>query len=128
MAQNPSKRILVVDAAESSADFHASLLRWSGHDTARVATGEDALERVLIDPPDLLLLELDLPSMQGLELISWIRRSEANRRTPIVVVTVQDDPGSRAACAAHGCAGFLTKPVDPIELTRLVSAILGGPS
>ncbi|HTQ41691.1 MAG TPA: response regulator [Polyangiaceae bacterium] len=128
MRSNPSKKILVVDAAESSADFHASLLRWSGHDTVRVANGEDALERVLTDPPDLLVVELDLPSMQGLELISWIRRSEANRRTPIVVVTVRDDPGSRAACASHGCAGFLTKPVDPVELTRLVSAILEGSS
>ena len=66
--------------------------------------------------------------LHGLELISWIRRSEANRRTPIVVVTVRDDPGSRAACASHGCAGFLTKPVDPVELTRLVSAILEGSS
>jgi CheY-like chemotaxis protein len=128
VAPNSSKKILVVDAAESSADFHASLLRWSGHDTVRVATGEDALERVLTDPPDLLLVELDLPSMQGLELISWVRRSEASRRTPILVVTVRDDSGSRAACASHGCAGFLTKPVDPVELTRLVSAILEGAS
>jgi DNA-binding response OmpR family regulator len=124
MATNSSKKIVVVDAALCSADYHASLFRSMGHHTIQIASGEDALERVLTDPPDLLVVELELPAIDGLDLISWVRRCEASRRTPILVVTMRDDAASRAACASYRCAGFLPKPVDPVELTRLVRAIL----
>jgi chemosensory pili system protein ChpA (sensor histidine kinase/response regulator) len=126
MTPNRSKKIVVVDAALCAGDYHASLFRSMGYDTTELATGEDALEHVLTARPDLLVVELDLPAMDGLDLISWIRRCEVGPRMPILVVTMRDDPASRAACASHGCAGFLTKPASPVELTALVRAILEG--
>jgi CheY-like chemotaxis protein len=98
------------------------LLRRRGHRVTEVTTGNDAVKAMAKDDFDLLLTDIHMPGMDGVEATQAIRAAEAlnnRRRTPIVALTADALEDGRRACLEAGMDGFLTKPVDPVELEEM---------
>jgi len=98
------------------------LLRRRGHTVTEVHTGTDAVHAMLEGRFDLLLTDIHMPGMDGIEAARAIRAGEARSgraRTPIVALTADALDEGKRACRDAGMDGFLTKPVDPAELEEM---------
>ena len=98
------------------------LLRRRGHTVTEVTTGNDAVQAMLNGGFDLLLTDIHMPGMDGIEAARAIRQAEqrsGKARTPIVALTADALDGGKRVCQEAGMDGFLTKPVDPAELEEM---------
>jgi two-component system chemotaxis response regulator CheY len=109
-----TKTVLVVDDSATMRRMIIASLRGLGEvEFAQAVSGLEAIERVTISPVDLVLLDLNMPDMHGLEVLRFIRGQESLRRLPVVVVTTRGDEESRAAALEAGATLYLTKPFAP---------------
>src|SRR3954467_14967768 len=90
----------------------------------QAASGLEAIEQLALGPVALIILDLNMPDMHGLEVLSFVRSHERFRHVPIVVLTTRDDGGSRAAVLDGGASLYLTKPFAPLALAGEVRALL----
>ncbi len=116
--------ILVVDDDPGSRDIAARLLEREGYDTRRAENGPQALEIVRTEPIDLVLLDVMMPGMDGLEVCTALRAMEAGKRLPIVLLTARSDMDTRLEGMHHGVSEFLTKPINRHELQARIRAQL----
>jgi DNA-binding response OmpR family regulator len=124
---DPPARIIVVDDDPTVADVVGRYLMRDGHTVERVHDGQEALRRIAEQPPDLVILDLMLPGMDGLEVC---RRLRASWPIPVVMLTALGDEADRLVGFETGADDYVTKPFSPRELVLRVQAILrrGGPS
>jgi two-component system chemotaxis response regulator CheY len=88
-------------------------------------TGLEAIESLVVAPADLIVLDLNMPDMHGLEVLRFVRAREAFKNLPIVVLTTRGDEASRQAALGSGATLFMTKPFSPQTLAADVGALLG---
>ncbi len=117
-------RILVVDDEKSICTFVAALLQRSGHDARPVTSGTEALEIAATGWPDVILLDLVMPVLDGFETARRLKGNPLTAHIPIVMVTVLGDRESRLRGLEIGAEEFLTKPIDPAELAIRVRNLL----
>ena len=89
------------------------------------ASGLEAIERVALGPVDLIILDLNMPDMHGLEVLDFLRRHQAYREIPVIVLTTRGDEASRTDALAAGANLYLTKPFAPHALAAEARALLG---
>ena len=116
-------RILVVDDTESVRSLFRKLLSSDGHDVVAAADGAAALEAVQRHRPDVVLLDVDMPTMDGLEVCRRLKADPGTRLTPVVMVTGQTDLNDRLRGIEAGADEFLSKPVHPQELRVRVRSL-----
>jgi len=116
-------RILVADDTESIRLLFDKLLTSDGHEVVSVSDGIDALEAVHHHRPHVILLDVDMPAMDGLEVCRRLKADPATRLTPIVMVTGQSDLSDRLKGIEAGADEFLSKPVHPQELRVRVRSL-----
>jgi two-component system chemotaxis response regulator CheY len=90
------------------------------------ATGLEALEQLAVRPIALMILDLNMPDMHGLEVLRFVRSHNAFRHIPVVILTTRGDEASRTAVAAAGASLYLTKPFTPQHLAAQVRELLAG--
>lgn len=90
----------------------------------QAGSGLEAIERLAMEPVDLMVLDLNMPDMHGMEVINFVRKHQAYRNIPIVVLTTKGEESSRTEALAAGANRYLTKPFDPRQLADVVSALL----
>lgn len=113
--------LLVEDNAMNSRLAHLALEK-AGHRVAHAGSGREACERLAASRPDLVLLDLQLPDMDGAEVVAEIRRQEdalGCDRLPVIALTADTRPGMRARCLQAGMDDYLAKPLDPAALWRV---------
>jgi DNA-binding response OmpR family regulator len=115
------KRLLVVEDDEALADILCHNLEHEGFDVLRVADGADALNTAKAFAPDLVLLDVMLPGISGLDLCAAWRREG---RFPVVMVTARDGKDDKVAGLRTGADDYITKPFDLDELLARVHAVL----
>jgi two-component system, chemotaxis family, chemotaxis protein CheY len=93
--------------------------------STQAGSGLEALERLAIEPVDLVVLDLNMPDMHGMEVIDFVRSHKAYREIPIVVLTTKGEETSRSQALAAGANRYLTKPFDPRQLADVVGSLLG---
>lgn len=120
-----NKKILVADDDLRNRKLLETLLTSDGYEVAAVNTGQAALTAATADKPDLILLDLMMPGMDGFEVLRRLRAGEESQDIPVVMVTALDDSGSRARMNAAGVAGLLIKPVDRWKLKETLEKLLG---
>lgn len=120
------KKILVTDDDPRNRKLQETLLRSQGYEVRSVDSGHAALAAIAAEPPDLILLDLMMPGMDGFEVVRKLKSDAATREIPIVMVTALDDSGSRARLATAGVSEVISKPVDRWALQALVGRLLGG--
>jgi putative two-component system response regulator len=126
MNEQPSprrSRVLVADDTESIRSLFRRLLIADGHDVVSAADGAAALEAVHRHQPDVILLDIGMPAMDGLEVCRRLKADPATRLTPIVLVTGQTDLSDRIRGIEAGADEFLSKPVHPHELRARVRSL-----
>ncbi len=116
-------RILVVDDDKTNLQIVRDVLEKS-YDLQLAISGETALRFVARRRPDLILMDLMMPGMDGKETMRLIRAEAANRDIPFVFLTASQNPEEEAACLSMGASDFITKPIVPSVLERRISRIL----
>lgn len=119
------KKILITDDDPRNRRLEETLLQASGYKVCSVESGQAALDAVAADPPDLILLDLMMPGMDGFEVVRRLKANPATSYIPIVMVTALDDDGSRARLAAAGVSEVINKPLDRWALQACVDRLLG---
>lgn len=114
--------ILVVDDEPAIVTVVRERLERDGFRVRAVASGEDALEQIGLDPPDLLVLDLMLPGIDGLEVLSRLRGQDS--RVPVVVLSAKDEDVDKIVGLELGADDYLVKPFNPRELTARIRAVL----
>jgi len=118
------QRILVVEDDAAVMKMHRALLTRNGYAVSTASYGLPAMFRVVRNPPDLILVDLNMPLLNGLELIDQFKAHRETRDIPIVVVTGSHSEADRKAAFDAGCVGYLAKPVDPQEFLARVAEFL----
>jgi len=116
--------ILIVDDESANLRLLQALLGPEGYVTRTAASGKEALASIADDPPDLILLDVMMPGLDGRQVASAVKADPANRNIPIIIVTAQSDREARLAALDAGAEEFLTKPVDRVELWLRVRNLL----
>lgn len=117
-------RILVVDDNQDNVEIIATRLRFRGYEVEEAATGNDALANVARRPPDLILLDVMLPDIDGYEISRRIKGDPAMPFTPIILVTARDSTQDKVAGLDAGADDYLTKPINFPELEARVRSML----
>jgi CheY-like chemotaxis protein len=123
-----SKTILIVDDDSRNRKLEEALLRADGYAVQSVDSGAAALAAIARTPPDLILLDLMMPGMDGFEVIRGMKADPAMQAIPVILVTALDDAASRARAAAAGVSDVITKPIDRWELKASLDKLLGDPA
>ena len=116
--------ILVVDNSHRDASYTGMLLQNFGYNSAMVRSGEEALEFLAAAVPALVITELVLPGMNGIDLFERITRDPSKAAVPVIIQTRFTDLEVEDRCRRTGCAGCLNKPVQTFELFRAVQQAL----
>jgi len=116
--------ILIVDDESQSCRLLESLLGSEGYGTRSVASGEEALVSIAKDPPDLILLDVVMPGLDGRQVAKALKTNPSTANIPIIIVTAQTDREARLAGLEAGAEDFVTKPVDQAELSLRVRNLL----
>ena len=107
------KKILIVEDNEKNMYLMNFILTKSGYEVIKCGTGEEAVETAVKEKPDLVIMDIQLPGIDGLEATKRIRVSEADGNIPIVAVTSYAMSGDKERVLAAGCNGYIEKPINP---------------
>lgn len=117
--------ILVVEDNAVNRRLVEFLLRSNGYRVREASAAPEAFELLKTERPDLILMDVQLPGMDGLETIRKLKENAATRDIPVVAVTSYAMTGDRETALAAGCAGYITKPIDTATFVQAVAAALG---
>lgn len=121
---NSRPQVLIVEDDDATAEMFAEILKLSGCEVQRAADGQQALETALASLPALILLDLMMPGLSGVDFLEALRSHVDGRAVPVVVVTSMGLPGDVEDVMAAGAQTHLTKPVSAQELQQAVRRAL----
>jgi CheY-like chemotaxis protein len=128
MTERPKLRVLVVDDDAAIRLVCALSLELAGFEVLEAEDGPRGLERAHEGRPDLVLLDVRMPGLDGFELAEQLRRDEQTRGIPLLFLSGEPAPSGKARALALGALDYLTKPFDPIALAALVGGALAKPA
>jgi two-component system, cell cycle response regulator DivK len=120
------ERILVVEDNEKNMKLFRDVLTAKGYQTLEATTGESAVALATEHAPDLVLMDIQLPDIDGIEALARLRADQRTASLPIVALTAQAMHGDRERFLAAGFDGYISKPVDIVELIGAVKAHCDG--
>jgi len=114
------ERILVVEDNQKNMKLFRDVLQVTGYVTIEATTGEDAIELARSETPELVLMDVQLPGIDGVEALARLRGDERTASIPVLALTAQAMHGDRERFLGAGFDGYLSKPIDVTELLRAV--------
>lgn len=117
------KKILVVDDSATVRRFMLDLLLKGGYEVIMASTGDEAVTKSREEMPDLVLMDVVMPGMNGFQATRAITRDEATQHIPVLMVTGKDMETDRIWGLRQGATEFISKPVNPAELLAKISAL-----
>jgi two-component system, cell cycle response regulator DivK len=114
------ERVLVVEDNDKNMKLFRDVLQASGYSAFEATTGEEAVELALVHEPALVLMDVQLPGIDGVEALEKLRRDERTASIPVLALTAQAMSGDRERFLEAGFDGYLAKPVDVGELIEAV--------
>ncbi len=119
------KKILLVDDSRTTLFMEKMLLEGSPFELFTAQDGREAVEKARCELPDLILLDVIMPNMDGFETCRMLRADEATAQTPIIMVTTRGEESHMETGFAAGCNDYVTKPINGTELLTKVRNLLG---
>lgn len=116
--------VLVVEDNEDNIELIRIILEANGYEVNHAATGRQAVERALTLQPEFILLDIQLPDIDGEEVLRRIRSSEAGKKIPVIAVTSYAMSGDKERLLFTGCNGYIEKPIDPLIIIEQIKAII----
>lgn len=120
------KKILIVDDNQDSRELVVKVLKCKGYEMIEAIDGEEAIEKAMGEKPDLILLDISIPKLDGYEVTRRLKSREEFKDTPIVALTAHAMKGDRAKALEAGCEGYISKPINIRELPEQVKSYLRG--
>ena len=120
-----AKTVLVVEDNELNMKLFHDLLEASGYETIQTRNGLDAISLARTHRPDLILMDIQLPGVSGLEVTKWIKEDDDLRAIPIIAVTAFAMKGDEERIRQGGCEAYLSKPISVGKFIETVKAYLG---
>ena len=118
------KKILIADDKATSRELLRTVLERQGYAVTEAADGEEALQKALAEPPDLILLDLQMPRRSGYEVLGELRKDPRHTEVPIIAITASAMQGDREKALAAGFTGYMAKPVALVHLREEVRRLL----
>ena len=120
-----SRKILLVDDSETVLQMEQMILAKSSYELILARDGEEGVAKALTTQPDLILMDVVMPKMNGFEAMKQLRENAQTRSVPIVMVTSKAEAESMEAGYQNGCSDYIIKPIDRLELVTKVKNLLG---
>jgi len=120
------KRILVVEDHEDNRQILRDLLASGGFDMIEAGDGEQAVSAAEANRPDLILMDIQLPEVSGLEVTKWLKEDDDLRSIPVIAVTAFAMKGDEEKIREGGCEAYIAKPISVASFMRTVERFLPG--
>ena len=118
------KRVLVVEDNDANLYLMRFMFEKYGFHVLVAESGAGGVERAITEKPDLIIMDIQLPDMNGYEATKKIKESDAARDIPVVVLTSYAMAGDREKAFAAGCSGYITKPINPETFMEEIKTFL----
>lgn len=115
-------KILLIEDIADNASLVKRVLGSQGYDVSWAQTAEEGLDKAEQNPPDLILLDLGLPDIDGQTAVGYLRMIPGLQEVPIIVVTAWPEETARMMVQAYGCNGYISKPIDVRAFIQLVNS------
>ena len=119
-----AKTVLIVEDNEQNMKLLRDLLEWKGYRTLQTKDGMEALKLARLHRPDLILMDIQLPEVSGLEVTKWIKEDDDLRSIPIIAVTAFAMKGDEEKIREGGCEAYIAKPISVINFLDTVGRFL----
>jgi DNA-binding response OmpR family regulator len=120
-----SRKILLVDDSETVLQMEQMILAKCSYELILARDGEEGIAKALTTQPDLILMDVVMPKMNGFEAVKQLRENAQTRSVPIVMVTSKAEAESMETGYQTGCSDYVIKPIDHLELVTKVKNLLG---
>jgi CheY-like chemotaxis protein len=117
-------KILAIEDDPSFRDLLRLHLQSAGHTVRVAADPEEGLRAILEDPPELILLDLELPYLSGFEVLEALRADQASRSIPVIIITANSDADAYERCRKIGFDAFVSKPLKREDLMHEINKVL----
>ena len=119
------RKILLVDDSETILQMEQMILAPDSYELIMARNGEEGVAKALATKPDLILMDVVMPKMNGFEAVKQLRENEQTRAVPIVMVTSKAEAESMETGYLNGCSDYIVKPIDRLELVTKIRNLLG---
>lgn len=119
------KKILLVDDSATAIMWEKMILQKEPYALDVARDGQEAVEKAVADPPDLILMDVIMPRMDGFAALRALRDTPSTQSVPVIMVTTRGEPTNVEQGYASGCSDYVTKPLDRVELLAKVRSFLG---
>jgi len=120
-----SKTVLIVEDNELNMKLFNDLLEAHGYVTVQTRNGMEAIELARLHRPDLILMDIQLPEVSGLQVTQWIKSDEELKYIPIIAITAFAMKGDEEKIRQGGCEAYLSKPISVVKFLETVKNYLG---
>ncbi|MFZ5766735.1 MAG: response regulator [Thermodesulfobacteriota bacterium] len=120
----PIKTILIADDNQDSRELVRKILRKDDYRLLEAVDGEDALQKIMTEKPDLVLMDISMPKINGYDLTRMIKNSDEMKETLVIALTAHAMKGDRANAMDAGCNGYITKPINVREFAGQIRKFL----
>lgn len=121
----PTKKVLIVDDSATSRFRSSVILRKTNHQILTARDGEEGVEKAIAEGPDLILMDVEMPKMNGFEACRQLRQLAETRLTPIIMVTSRSEAEYVENGRRSGCNDYVIKPVEGPELLEKINHHIG---
>ena len=118
------KKILLVDDSETVLMMERMILQKESYQVVMARDGQEGIAKAVEVKPDLILMDVVMPHMNGFEAVKWLRQREETKFVPIVMVTTKAEMESMETGYESGCSDYVIKPIDSLELLTKVKNLL----
>lgn len=118
------KKVLVIEDNQDNLKLITYPLQRYGYEVVPAVTGEDGVDMALLEEFEFILMDIDLPGIDGVEATRRIRSSEKGKHVPIIAITSFAMLGDRETIIAAGCNGYFEKPIDPLSIMDKIHKIV----
>lgn len=119
-----AKKILTVDDSASIRQMVTFTLKQAGYDVVEAADGVQGLSKAKLETPNLIITDLNMPNMNGIEMIRNIRQEVSHKFTPILMLTTESDETKKVEGKQAGATGWIVKPFNPEQLIKVIEKVL----
>ncbi|MFZ5758757.1 MAG: response regulator [Thermodesulfobacteriota bacterium] len=120
----PIKTILIADDNQDSRELVRKILRKDDYRLLEAVDGEDALQKIMTEKPDLVLMDISMPKINGYDLTRMIKDSDEMKETLVIALTAHAMKGDKANALEAGCNGYITKPINVREFAGQIRKFL----
>lgn len=119
-------KVLVIEDNKDNLKLITMALHHAGYEVVSSETGEEGIEVALRERPDFIIMDINLPGIDGIETTKRIRTLETGDSIPIIAITSFAMLGDREKILSAGCNGYFEKPIDPLTIVEKIQEIIGG--